>query len=165
MNKPTVAPLRERDITRHIAKESRSFVISVSGLMRKEDISKAIPHADKILSNCPDILADGGSCVSAPDGSWIVEPIVGKEAFVCAQPILWLAPLSCVIGWTVHVSFWPQADLNRHSGLCPVLGVKRTSCHRSRCRVSSPDAPPTRTHRRTHRQLHRPECPLACHLR
>ena len=73
-----------QDITRHIAKESRSFAISVSGLMRKEDIPEVLPHADKILITCPDILADGGSCVSAPDGSWIVEPIVGKEAFVHA---------------------------------------------------------------------------------
>lgn len=73
-----------QDITRHIAKESRSFVVSVSGLMRKKDISEALPHSDKILRNCPDVLADGGSCVSAPDGSWIVEPIVGKEAFTHA---------------------------------------------------------------------------------
>ena len=72
------------DLTRHIAKESRSFVVSVSGLMRKEDISNTLPLADKILENAPEIMADGGSCLSAPDGSWVIEPIVGKEAMLHA---------------------------------------------------------------------------------
>jgi nitrilase len=72
------------DITRHIAKESRSFVVSVSGIMRKTDIPDDIPHADKILENAPDFLTDGGSCISGPDGTWIVEPIVEKEAFAHA---------------------------------------------------------------------------------
>ena len=72
------------DLTRHIAKESRSFVVSVSGLMRKKDISNTLPHSDKILKNAPEVLADGGSCLSAPDGSWVIEPIVGKEAMLHA---------------------------------------------------------------------------------
>ena len=72
------------DITRHIALESRSFVISVSGFMRKEDIPTDIPHSKMILENAPEIFADGGSCISAPDGTWIIEPVVGEEAFVCA---------------------------------------------------------------------------------
>jgi nitrilase len=72
------------DITRHIAKESRSFVVSVSGIMRKTDIPDDIPHADKIRENAPDFLTDGGSCISGPDGTWVVEPIVGKEAFAYA---------------------------------------------------------------------------------
>ena len=72
------------DLTRHIAKESRSFVVSVSGLMRKEDISNTLPHADTILENAPEFMADGGSCLSAPDGSWVIEPIVGKEAMLHA---------------------------------------------------------------------------------
>ena len=62
------------DITRFIAKESRSYVLSVSGLMRKEDIASSLPHADLILKNCPPVLANGGSCLAAPDGSWMIEP-------------------------------------------------------------------------------------------
>lgn len=72
------------DITRHIAKESRSFVISVSGFMKKEHISHDIPHSNLMLKNAPDIMADGGSCLAAPDGSWIIEPVVGEEAFIAA---------------------------------------------------------------------------------
>ncbi|MGK0389574.1 MAG: nitrilase [Maribacter sp.] len=67
------------DITSFIAKESRSFVVSVSGLMRKEDFPKDTPHLEKIIENAPDILADGGSCIAAPNGEWIIEPIVNKE--------------------------------------------------------------------------------------
>jgi len=73
------------DITKFIAKESRSYVISVSGLMQKTDIQKDIPHSDLIMSNSPDILADGGSCLAAPDGEWIVEPMIGEEMLKVAE--------------------------------------------------------------------------------
>lgn len=68
-----------RDITRFIARESRSFVISVSSLMLKEDFPKDTPHLDKILDQAPDILANGGSCIAGPDGEWIIEPVLNKE--------------------------------------------------------------------------------------
>ncbi len=73
------------DITKFIAKESRSFVISVSGLMRKKDFPKNTPHFDEILANAPEILADGGSCISGPDGEWVIEPVVGKEDLIVAS--------------------------------------------------------------------------------
>jgi len=71
-----------RDITRFIARESRSFVVSVSSLMRSEDIRDNIPHADKILKNAPNIMANGGSCIAGPDGEWIIEPILDKEELI-----------------------------------------------------------------------------------
>jgi nitrilase len=67
------------DITRFIALESRSFVISCSGLMRKEDFQVDTPHLEAILENSPVILANGGSCIAGPDGKWIIEPIINKE--------------------------------------------------------------------------------------
>ena len=73
------------DITKFIAKESRSFVISVSGLMRKGDFPKNTPHFDEILANAPEVLADGGSCISGPDGEWIIEPVVNKEDLIVAS--------------------------------------------------------------------------------
>jgi len=72
------------DITRFIAKESRSFVISASSLMRKTDIPQDIPHYEEIYKNAPDVLADGGSCVAAPDGEWIVAPIANDEQLITA---------------------------------------------------------------------------------
>ncbi|MEP0214829.1 MAG: carbon-nitrogen hydrolase family protein [Cellulophaga sp.] len=74
-----------KDITRFIARESRSFVISVSSLMRKEDFPKNTPHLSKILENAPDVLANGGSCIAGPDGEWVVAPILHKEGVICQK--------------------------------------------------------------------------------
>ncbi|NCF15186.1 MAG: carbon-nitrogen hydrolase family protein [Gammaproteobacteria bacterium] len=68
------------DITRFIARESRSFVVSVSGLMRREDIDSALPHADLLLESADDLMADGGSCVAGPDGEWVLAPVTGSES-------------------------------------------------------------------------------------
>lgn len=67
------------DITRFIAKESRSFAVSVSSLMRLEDIPENTPHFDVIVQNAPNVMANGGSCIAGPDGEWIVEPITQRE--------------------------------------------------------------------------------------
>ncbi|GAB4396291.1 MAG: carbon-nitrogen hydrolase family protein [Microscillaceae bacterium] len=67
------------DLTRFLAKESRSFVVSVSGLLRQEDIPPDLPHAHLIQAQCPPILANGGSCVAAPNGEWLLEPVLNQE--------------------------------------------------------------------------------------
>jgi nitrilase len=68
-----------KDITRFIAREGRSYVISVSALMKLEDFPQNTPHLDKIFEKAPKILANGGSCIAGPDGEWIVEPVLNKE--------------------------------------------------------------------------------------
>lgn len=68
-----------RDLTRFVALESRSFVVSVSGLMRREDIPADLPHADLLAETADEIMADGGSAVAGPDGAWLIEPITGEE--------------------------------------------------------------------------------------
>ena len=70
------------DITKYIAKESRSFVVSVSSIMRIEDFPADTPHLNKILKNTPEILANGGSCIAAPNGEWIVAPVAEKEGLI-----------------------------------------------------------------------------------
>ena len=72
------------DLPRFIAKESRSYVIAVSGLMRREDIPADSPHAGLMLENSDAVLANGGSCVVGPDGNWIIEPQVGEEGLFTA---------------------------------------------------------------------------------
>lgn len=74
------------DITPMMAKEGRSFVASVGGLMRPEDFPEDTPHYDAIMAGCEgiDLLTDGGSCLCAPDGSFIIEPQVGTEAVFSA---------------------------------------------------------------------------------
>lgn len=73
-----------KDITRFIAQESRSFVISVSSLMSKSDFPEETPHLSKILEKAPEVLANGGSCIAGPDGKWIVEPVINKEGLIIA---------------------------------------------------------------------------------
>ncbi|ADV48294.1 Nitrilase [Cellulophaga algicola DSM 14237] len=71
-----------KDITRFIARESRSFVISVSSLMKKSDFPKNTPHLDKILEKSPEVLANGGSCIAGPDGEWLVKPVLDTEGLI-----------------------------------------------------------------------------------
>lgn len=71
-----------KDITRFIARESRSYVLSVSSLMKKEDFPLDTPHLDEILNNAPDILANGGSCIAGPDGEWVIEPEINVEGLI-----------------------------------------------------------------------------------
>lgn len=70
------------DITRFIAKESRSFVVSVSGLMKRVDFPRDTPHLKEILKEAPEVLTDGGSCIAGPDGQWIVAPVLGIEGLI-----------------------------------------------------------------------------------
>lgn len=68
-----------RDITRFIARESRSYVISVSSLMDRGAFPENTPYRDLLAERVPEVLANGGSCIAAPDGTWLMEPRVGEE--------------------------------------------------------------------------------------
>jgi nitrilase len=73
-----------RDITRFIAVESRSYVISACGLIRARDLPKQGPLHDHMPTG-ENVLYDGGSCVAGPDGSWLVAPVVGREELIVAE--------------------------------------------------------------------------------
>jgi nitrilase len=73
------------DITPYIAKEARSFVVSVGGLMSEKDFPPDTPYRDDIIRNAIDPLTDGGSCIAGPDGSWVLEPVVEKEGLFTAS--------------------------------------------------------------------------------
>ena len=74
-----------KDITRFIAREGRSYVLSASSIMRKSDITDDIPHADLMREAAEDMMANGGSCIAGPDGEWIVEPVVDEERIILAE--------------------------------------------------------------------------------
>jgi len=73
------------DITRFIARESRSFVVSVSGLLNVAEIPPAIPGYSIIREKCCNWPADGGSCIAGPDGSWIIAPTSEREVLLVGQ--------------------------------------------------------------------------------
>jgi nitrilase len=59
-------------------------VLAVSGLMRKSDVPPDSP-ARAMLEKCPDVLANGGSCIAGPDGKWIVAPVTDIEDLIVAK--------------------------------------------------------------------------------
>jgi nitrilase len=100
------SPRLTRDITRFMALEGRSFVLSVSGVLTREDIPEGIPHRDVIVASVPETLADGGSCIAAPTGEWIVEPADGREQLLVAE-----LPLSTV--YEERQNFDPSGHYSR----------------------------------------------------
>ncbi len=73
-----------RDITRFMALEGRSFVISACALIREQDLPADLAARDRIVRP-GEVIYDGGSCICAPDGSWVVEPVVGREDVIVAD--------------------------------------------------------------------------------
>jgi len=76
-----------QDITPFLAKEGRSYSIGVSGLMPVAEIPSSLPLYDEIMQNIGDseFLANGGSCLCAPNGEFIIEPQVGAEGLFTAE--------------------------------------------------------------------------------
>jgi len=89
-----------RDLPAFIARESRSYVIAASGLLRAADLPDDTPNRSEIISGggsggggpggggpgeSGDIFCNGGSTIVAPDGSFMVEPVVGIEALIVAE--------------------------------------------------------------------------------
>ncbi len=74
------------DITRFMAKEGRSYVLSACGLMRVSDFPQNTPYLKAILDGGEgELLATGGSCIAGPDGEWILEPQCNEEGLYIAE--------------------------------------------------------------------------------
>lgn len=70
-------------LTPVLAMEGRSYVLSVSGLFTRADVPAGHPVA-AMLAAAPEVLADGGSCIANPDGTWLVPPATDGEALLVA---------------------------------------------------------------------------------
>ncbi len=73
------------DITRFMAREARSYVLSVSALMSRDTIPDTFPAAAELRALPAEAYTDGGSCIAAPDGTWVVEPVVDREELIVAE--------------------------------------------------------------------------------
>jgi len=79
---PTVHEMH-RIATRHYAFEGRCFVLAVGLIMNTEDLpNDLLPHA---MANVNPLVLSGGSCVIAPDGSFILEPVYDREEILTAE--------------------------------------------------------------------------------
>jgi len=72
------------DLTSVMAKEGRSYVLSVCGLMRPSAAGNTLPEMKEVEDCKLEFLANGGSCIANPDGSWLIEPQVGSEGLFTA---------------------------------------------------------------------------------
>lgn len=74
-----------RDLPVFIARESRSYVIAACGLVRTSDLPADTPNREEIIAAGGELISNGGSTIVAPDGRFMIEPIVGEEALIVAE--------------------------------------------------------------------------------
>ena len=73
-----------QDLPAFIAKESRSYVIAACGFMCATDLPEDTPNRAEILAGGDNVICNGGSTIVAPDGTYMVEPVVNEEALIVA---------------------------------------------------------------------------------
>jgi len=70
--------------SRHFAFEGRAFVLLAASYMTKSMLPRDFEVAEDFAGS-DEVLLDGGSAIIAPDASYIVEPIRGREQLVVAE--------------------------------------------------------------------------------
>lgn len=69
-----------------IALESRAFVLSACQYLERGMISLSDDQFDAVQGNADDtVLISGGSCIVAPSGEVLVDPVFGKEVILTAE--------------------------------------------------------------------------------
>ncbi len=71
--------------SRHYAFEGRCFVLAAGLIMRAGDLPAQLTTADVSTSSPNTLLLRGGSCIIAPDGSYVVEPVFDEETIITAE--------------------------------------------------------------------------------
>jgi nitrilase len=69
-------------ITRFVAREGRSYVMSVCSVLHRDQLGGHIPHVEMLRERLPEIISEGGTAIAAPDASWVVAPIPHQEQLV-----------------------------------------------------------------------------------
>jgi nitrilase len=70
--------------SRHYAFEGRAFVLVAASYLTKKDLPADMELASD-FATAPDVLLNGGSAVIAPDASYVVEPVRGREELLTAE--------------------------------------------------------------------------------
>jgi len=71
--------------SRHYALEGRCFVLAVGLLMQVKDLPDVLAKPDELMDKPDDFILRGGSCIIAPDGRYVVEPVFDEETILTAQ--------------------------------------------------------------------------------
>lgn len=72
-------------ITPFIAREGRSFALSVSSVLHRDQLPEGLPESALLRQQLPEVMADGGSCIAGPDGHFLYDPVVGAEQLIFAE--------------------------------------------------------------------------------
>lgn len=78
---PTVHEMHQV-ASRHYAFEGRCFVLAVGSILKVSDLPRQF--LSKTITDGP-LLLRGGSCVIAPDGSFVVKPVFDLETTITAE--------------------------------------------------------------------------------
>lgn len=70
--------------SRHYAFEGRTFVLAAATYLPKSALPADLELAAD-FTDAPDVLLEGGSAIIAPDASYIVEPVYGREELLTAE--------------------------------------------------------------------------------
>ena len=113
-----------RDITRFIAREARSFVVSVGNVMHSDDLDADFPGRDRLQSpQHAGVWANGGSCVAGPDGAWLLEPQTDGEG-------LWVVDLRIHQVLEARKLFDPSGHYSRADVTCLEVDRRRKAVAR-----------------------------------
>jgi nitrilase len=69
---------------RHIALEGRVFVLACNQFVTRADYPADF-ELKEALARAPEVLCRGGSAIVAPDGSYLAEPLYGREGILTAE--------------------------------------------------------------------------------
>ncbi len=70
---------------RHIAKEGRLHVVSVTFCLRGSDVPGDLPGRDDLYGGDDDWMARGNSCIIGPEGDLLAGPLEGEEGITYAE--------------------------------------------------------------------------------
>ncbi len=81
---PTVHEMHQI-ASRHYAFEGRCFVLAAGLIMKANDLPVGLTATCESSATPEKLLLRGGSCIIAPDGSYVVEPIFDEETIITAE--------------------------------------------------------------------------------
>lgn len=81
---PTVHEMHQI-ASRHYAFEGRCFVLAAGLIMRASDLPANLAAGSGVDESPDTLLLRGGSCIVAPDGNFVVEPVFDEETIIIAE--------------------------------------------------------------------------------
>lgn len=72
-------------VSRQYAFEGRCFVLAAGQMLRASDFPSMLTKPDYLKSNPDQLTLNGGSCIVAPNGRYLVEPVFDVEKLITSE--------------------------------------------------------------------------------